>query len=273
MDGIIDSFPSPFSEYACPRKAQVNFHSKTRSACKDGSAANVGLRVVKSIVIGDLSVGKTSLINRYCRNLFEKDYKPTIGVEFELKKYKILGQEFHMQMWDTSGEERFKSITGAYYRGAHVIIVVFDLEDPRSFNNASNWLEDALEKTRSTTPEVFLVGNKLDIMKEHILEKVREEAIHLSNQLNAEYWEVSAKTGKHVNELFARAASLCFDQAVLRETENTRDSKQQQLGGGGLIKTKNPSQTIVLGKEPEDSSYINKAYNKEKKQSKCCGTS
>lgn len=273
MDGVINNFPPPFTEYACPRRGQANFHQKTRAACKDGTAGNVGLKVVKSIVIGDLSVGKTSLINRYCRNLFEKDYKPTIGVEFELKKYMILGQEFHMQMWDTSGEERFKSITGAYYRGSHVVIVVFDLNDPHSFHAANNWLNDALDKTRNTTPEIFLIGNKLDLMKEHILESVREKAINLANEINAEYWEVSAKSGENVKEMFARVAVLCFDQAVLRETENLRDTSKPQIGSGGIKTSRNQSQTIVLGRADSPSGspdYIHRAYSKDKK-SKCCG--
>ena len=165
MDSVIKDYPRPFTEYACPKRNQHNFHKKTIAACKDGHASGVSLNVAKTVVIGDVSVGKTSLINRYCRNLFERDYKPTIGVEYELKKYEVLGQEFHLQMWDTSGEERFKCVTAAYYRGAHVVVVVFDLSSAVSLANTTRWLEDALENTRSTTPQIFLVGNKLDLMK------------------------------------------------------------------------------------------------------------
>lgn len=269
MDGTIDTFPQAFTEYACPRRSQFNFHVKTREACKNGAASNVSLKVVKSIVIGDMSVGKTSLINRYCRNLFEKDYKPTIGVEYEVKKYQILGQEFHLQMWDTSGEERFKSITGAYYRGANVVTVVFDLTSPISLTNASTWLDDALEKTKSTVPEVFLVGNKLDLMKKNDLETTRERAIDIANQLNAEYWEVSAKTGKNVQEFFNRVTALCFDQAVLREID-TRDEKSGkiQMGSGGIKTSNQPTQTIVLGSTSSKGVTINEAY--DDKRSRCC---
>ena len=265
MDGIINDFPQPFTEYACPRRNQTNFHVKTRNACKEGHAGNISLKVSKSIVVGDLSVGKTSLINRYCHNVFEKDYKPTIGVEYELRKYKVLDQEFHLQMWDTSGEERFKCITAAYYRGSNVIVVVFDLYDTKSFHNASKWLEDALEKTVHTTPELFLVGNKLDLMKSGELEEVRENAIDLANQLNAEYWEVSAKSGKNVKEFFERVAALCFDQAVLRETSHAKEGKIQMGTMGNIHKKEQKTDIIVLGTDPKKNSA-----SSEREKNKCC---
>jgi Ras-related protein Rab-34 len=70
------------------------------------------------IVVGDVSVGKTALVNRYCRNLFERDYKSTIGVDFESEIFSILNRSFTLQIWDTAGQERFKSIASAYYKRA-----------------------------------------------------------------------------------------------------------------------------------------------------------
>ena len=274
MDGVIESFPPPYTEYACPRRRQVNFNVRVREACRE-EMMNMSLKVVKSIVIGDLSVGKSSMVNRYCRNLFEMDYKPTIGVEYEVKKYQVLNQEFHLQLWDTSGEERFKCITGAYYRGANIIIVAFDLNDAASLTNVSKWLDDALEKTRTTTPEIFMVGNKLDLMtKQNVLEDVRESAISIANELNAEYWEVSAKTGANVVQFFTRVAALCFDQAVLRELDTgTPHSKKVQVGTGiGLTGARNTadlhSAPIVLGSPEHNGTKVHAAYSS--KSSKCC---
>ncbi|XP_065663936.1 ras-related protein Rab-36 isoform X3 [Hydra vulgaris] len=266
MDGIIAEFPKAFTELASHCK-QNNFHRKTREACKTNVANVVSLKVAKCVVIGNLSVGKTSLINRYCRNLFEKDYKPTIGVEYELRKYEILNQEFHLQMWDTSGEERFKSITGSYYRGANVVFVVFDLSSVKSLTSSSEWFAAAIEKTQSTTPELFLVGNKVDIMKNVDLEETREIAINLANEHNAEYWEVSAKTGENVRELFTRAAALCFDQAVLRETENI--STKIQMGNGKLIAKDKMNDNIVLARNIECNVEPSTQFY-DKKSSNCC---
>jgi len=267
MDGVINELPQPFTKYACSKQNQLNFHVKTREACKNGAACNVSLKVSKSIVIGDMSVGKTSLVNRYCHNVFEKDYKPTIGVEYELRKYKILEQEFHLQMWDTSGEERFRCITGAYYRGAHAVIVVFDISDITSLQNAGKWMEDALEKTRSTTPDLFLVANKIDLVNASELEATRESALDVANQLNAEYWEVSAKTGANVRELFARVAAICFDQAVLRETSYQKQP-HAQMGGLSSIKCKNQPQTdiIVLSASKNENGIDEEKDNRKR----CC---
>jgi len=130
MDGAIDSFPEALFKDASPQSTKIGFHPDTKRACKEGKLLDVVSS--KIIAIGDLGVGKTSIINRYIRNVFERDYKPTIGVEYELRKYTILKAAFNMQIWDTSGEERFKAITAAYYRGSHAILVVFDLCDPVS---------------------------------------------------------------------------------------------------------------------------------------------
>ncbi|XP_065663937.1 ras-related protein Rab-36 isoform X4 [Hydra vulgaris] len=232
MDGIIAEFPKAFTELASHCK-QNNFHRKTREACKTNVANVVSLKVAKCVVIGNLSVGKTSLINR----------------------------------WDTSGEERFKSITGSYYRGANVVFVVFDLSSVKSLTSSSEWFAAAIEKTQSTTPELFLVGNKVDIMKNVDLEETREIAINLANEHNAEYWEVSAKTGENVRELFTRAAALCFDQAVLRETENI--STKIQMGNGKLIAKDKMNDNIVLARNIECNVEPSTQFY-DKKSSNCC---
>ncbi|XP_047142400.1 ras-related protein Rab-36 isoform X2 [Hydra vulgaris] len=232
MDGIITEFPKAFTELASHCK-QNNFHRKTREACKTNVANVVSLKVAKCVVIGNLSVGKTSLINR----------------------------------WDTSGEERFKSITGSYYRGANVVFVVFDLSSVKSLTSSSEWFAAAIEKTQSTTPELFLVGNKVDIMKNVDLEETREIAINLANEHNAEYWEVSAKTGENVRELFTRAAALCFDQAVLRETESI--STKIQMGNGKLIAKDKTNDNIVLARNIECNVEPSTQFY-DKKSSNCC---
>eukprot|EP00112_Aurelia_sp_Birch-Aquarium-sp1_P013228 Seg2800.3 transcript_id=Seg2800.3/GoldUCD/mRNA.D3Y31 product="Ras-related protein Rab-36" protein_id=Seg2800.3/GoldUCD/D3Y31 len=262
MDGILKKFPEVLFKDASPRPNQINFHVRTRDACAESS---INLKTSKCVVIGDLGVGKTSIINRYCRNVFEKDYKPTIGVEYEVRRYEILKTQFQLQIWDTSGEERFKSITAAYYRGSNAIMVTFDLTESLSLTHARSWLDEALNNTRTTVPEIFLVGNKKDSCKSRQLEEIRKEAKAVCEEMNAEYWEVSAKSGENVKDLFTRISAICFDQAVLRELEDQKvKTEKVKLGGGSA---NNGLQTIQLGKQ-----NLEQAENAKSKRG-CCKSS
>ncbi|CAB4003001.1 Ras-related Rab-36 [Paramuricea clavata] len=240
---IIMKYPQPYNQETVVRK-QTNFSFKTREAVESGELfETVGMKVCKTIVIGDVAVGKTSLVNRYCKNVFETDYKATIGVDFQMEIYNILGLPFSMQMWDTAGQERFKCIASAYYRGAHVIVVVFDLSDIKSLEGARRWLNEAIAENSSHSPDIFLVGSKKDLLKQIDLEKMEEYAVDFAKEFNAEYWSVSAKSGENVDLLFIRTASLAFDQAILREYEdiqNIGSGKKQQIGNTVIKLNNNP---------------------------------
>ncbi|XP_008431835.1 ras-related protein Rab-36-like [Poecilia reticulata] len=112
---------------------------QTEAAFK-GQAATLQLwdrqKMSKVVIVGDLDVGQTSLIKRFCKGVFERDYKATIGVDFEIERFQILGVPFSLHIWDTAGQEKFKCIAFAYYRGAQVIITVFDMADIQSLNHA-----------------------------------------------------------------------------------------------------------------------------------------
>ncbi|TSL04282.1 Ras-related protein Rab-34 [Bagarius yarrelli] len=102
---------------------------------------------------------------RFCRNTYAKSYKPTIGVDFEMERFEILGVPFSLQLWDTAGQERFKCVASTYYRGAQAIIVVFDLSNYNSLDNARQWLEDAMIDNDPSSVLLFLVGTKKDQSK------------------------------------------------------------------------------------------------------------
>lgn len=239
----IQKFPQPYKPETVTRK-QANFSVKTKDACAaDRLGETVGMKVCKTIVIGDVAVGKTCLVNRYCRNTFETDYKATIGVDFQVENYTVLGQPFNMQLWDTAGQERFKCIASAYYRGAHVILVVFDLSDIKTLDSSRRWLDEALTENAHHSPDVFLVGTKKDLCKPIDLEKIEEYAVNVASEVNAEYWSVSSKTGENVNLLFTRTAALAFDRAVLRELEDIEmigNNNKPQIGNPVLKLTHTP---------------------------------
>ncbi|XP_010003106.1 PREDICTED: ras-related protein Rab-36 [Chaetura pelagica] len=229
---IISQFPKWYTPEAC-LQFKEHFHARVRTACQQ-STGTVGLRISKVIVVGDLCVGKTSLINRFCKDHFDRDYKATIGVDFEIERFEIIGIPYNLQIWDTAGQEKFKCIASAYYRGAEVIITVFDLADIQTLDHTKQWLEDALRENEPGSSFIFLVGTKKDLVSDAVCERTELEAIHFANEMQAEYWSVSAKTGENVKEFFSRVAALAFEQSMIKELEKTAEH-MVQIGAGNLI--------------------------------------
>ncbi|XP_008946039.1 PREDICTED: ras-related protein Rab-36 isoform X2 [Merops nubicus] len=198
-DRIISKFPKWYTPEAC-LQFKEHFQGQVRTACQQ-SIGTVGLKISKVVVVGDLYVGKTSLINR----------------------------------WDTAGQEKFKCIASAYYRGAEVIITVFDLADIQTLDHTKQWLEDALRENEPDSIFIFLVGTKKDLVSDAVCERTELDAIRLANEMQAEYWSVSAKTGENVKEFFSRVAALAFEQSMIKEMEKTA-GHMAQIGAGNLIK-------------------------------------
>ncbi|XP_025123028.2 ras-related protein Rab-36 isoform X4 [Bubalus bubalis] len=192
-DRVISSFPKWYTPAAC-LQLREHFHGQVSTACQRGNTGTVGLRLSKVVVVGDLYVGKTSLIHRFCKNVFDHDYKATIGVDFEIERFEVAGTPFSLQIWDTAGQEKFKCIASAYYRGAQVIITAFDLTDVQTLEHSRQWLEDALRENEPGACFVFLVGTKKDLLSGAACEQAEAEAVRLANEMRAEYWSVSAKT-------------------------------------------------------------------------------
>ncbi|OXB73299.1 UNVERIFIED_CONTAM: hypothetical protein H355_008275 [Colinus virginianus] len=211
------------------------------------------LKISKVVVVGDVYVGKTSLINRFCTDRFERDYKATIGVDFEIERFEIVGIPYNLQIWDTAGQEKFKCIASAYYRGAEVIITVFDLADIQTLDHTKQWLEDALRENDPNSIFIFLVGTKKDLVSDAVCERTELDAIRFANDMQAEYWSVSAKTGENVKEFFSRVAALAFEQSMIREMEKTT-GHMAQIGTGNLIRLEEELMEIPEGSAQESSS-------------------
>ncbi|XP_055514103.1 ras-related protein Rab-34a [Leucoraja erinacea] len=219
-DRIIPELPSCFTREAALHTKDI-FNPKVKRACHDDRTGTVGLKISKIIVVGDLSVGKTCLINRFCKDVFDKNYKATIGVDFEMERFEVLGVPFSLQLWDTAGQERFKCIASTYYRGAQAIIIVFDVTDIASLSHVKQWLKDALKENDPTSVLLFLVGTKKDVSPPAQYCLIEKDAIKVAKEIKAEYWAVSSLTGENVNEFFFRVASLTFEANVLAELEKT----------------------------------------------------
>ncbi|XP_063726495.1 uncharacterized protein LOC134854249 [Symsagittifera roscoffensis] len=123
--------------------------------------------VFKVLLVGDSMVGKSSLVLRYAKDEFKLDFITTIGVDFLTKFEDFDGTKVVMQIWDTAGQSRFRSITSSYYRGAHAVAVVFDLTSRKSFSSVPSWINDVRGMAKTDIP-VLLIGNKsdLEVMRE-----------------------------------------------------------------------------------------------------------
>ncbi|XP_011768965.2 ras-related protein Rab-36 isoform X2 [Macaca nemestrina] len=229
-DRVIATFPKWYTPEAC-LQLREHFHRQVSAACQRRNTGTVGLKLSKVVVVGDLYVGKTSLIHRFCKNVFDRDYKATIGVDFEIERFEIAGIPYSLQIWDTAGQEKFKCIASAYYRGAQVIITAFDLTDVQTLEHTRQWLEDALRENEAGSCFIFLVGTKKDLLSGAACEQVEAEAVHLAKEMQAEYWSVSAKTGENVKAFFSRVAALAFEQSVLQDLERQSSARLQEWKG------------------------------------------
>ncbi|XP_010861814.1 PREDICTED: ras-related protein Rab-36 [Bison bison bison] len=233
-DRVISSFPKWYTPAAC-LQLREHFHGQVSTACQRGNTGTVGLRLSKVVVVGDLYVGKTSLIHRFCKNVFDHDYKATIGVDFEIERFEVAGTPFSLQIWDTAGQEKFKCIASAYYRGAQVIITAFDLTDVQTLEHSRQWLEDALRENEPGACFVFLVGTKKDLLVSGARRARRPRGTRSRGMPAGGGHDCPLPAGENVKAFFSRVAALAFERSVLQDLER-RSSSPLQVGGGDVIR-------------------------------------
>ena len=141
--------------------------------------------------MGDSGVGKTNLLERYIKDIFIESNRNTVGVDFLAKKIKLENQSVKIQFWDTAGQEKYKSISSAYYKSTQGVILVYDVTSRQSFLNMGNWLKDIKEHTDNDIM-YLIVGNKTDLKEKR--QVTQEEAAEFSESNNIFFMEVSAKS-------------------------------------------------------------------------------
>ncbi|NXC64454.1 RAB34 protein, partial [Aleadryas rufinucha] len=226
-DRVIADLPPCFRKEAAlhPRPA---FHPTVASACQEQRTGTVGFKISKIIVVGDLSVGKTCLINRFCKDTFDKNYKATIGVPAPSLHIPVTHPLTSRapSRWDTAGQERFKCIASTYYRGAQAIVIVFDVNDVGSLEHTRQWLADALKENDPSNVILFLVGSKKDLSSPAQYSLMEKDALKVAQEMRAEYWAVSSLTGENVRDFFFRVAALTFENSVLAELERGNNARR-----------------------------------------------
>ena len=170
----------------------------------------------KIIIIGDSGVGKSSLLKRAVQNRFDESYQATIGFEFLLMHYKINELKFKLQIWDTCGQEMYRSLVQGFYRNTSLAIIVYDVNNPKSFEGLEVWLKDLRQQTEQEIP-IFIVGNKSDMEK-----KVpTEDAKIFSTSNRTKYFaECSARIGYNVKEIFNEAAKQLYESYKKYQSKN-----------------------------------------------------
>ncbi|KAF0991922.1 hypothetical protein HZS_1727 [Henneguya salminicola] len=153
----------------------------------------------KLLIIGDSGVGKSCLLLRFADNTYTDSYISTIGVDFKINTIEIDGKVIKLQIWDTAGQERFRTITSSYYRGAHGIIIVYDITNKESYENVRVWIEE-IQRYASENVKRIIVGNKADEESKRAVDFDTAKAF--ADQLGIKFLETSAKTSNNVKEAF-----------------------------------------------------------------------
>ncbi|ELP92136.1 hypothetical protein EIN_380930 [Entamoeba invadens IP1] len=174
-------------------------------------------KTLKMLLVGESSVGKTSLTQRYISNTFDDIFLASVGVDFKFKEVTYNNEPLRVQLWDTAGQERFRSIGKSYYRNADVALVVFDLNNFLTFQKASYWLDEIRSEGYENT--VVIVGNKNDLES-----KVEDDQITKAFP-DVLYVKVSAKTGNNVEFLFDSIVKLTMQKV---ENEKIKEDTQQK---------------------------------------------
>ena len=172
---------------------------------------------INIITLGESSVGKSSIINRYVENNFDYNFVSTLGVDFRKKNININGEDIRLKIWDTAGQEKFRSIQKQYYRNSDGILLVFDVTKFETFNVLEEWINNIKNQT-SNDIIVVLVGNKIDLNNKVISD---DEIKNFANDNKFKYFLTSAATGKNINEVF---------DYIVKEIYNIKSKKKKNDG-------------------------------------------
>lgn len=189
----------------------------------------------KLLLIGDSGVGKSCLLLRFADDTYTESYISTIGVDFKIRTIELESKTIKLQIWDTAGQERFRTITSSYYRGAHGIIIVYDVTEQDTFNNVKQWLQE-IERYASENVQKLLVGNKCDLTAKKAVEF--SAAKEYADQIGIPFLETSAKNATNVEQAFMTMAAEI--KKHMGNQTNTKDqnkfplnTKTQEVNNGG----------------------------------------
>ena len=186
-----------------------------------------------------MAVGKSSIILRYIDDTFSVNLMNSIGVDFKLKNIEIDKKRIKLQIWDTAGSERFRTITTSYYRGAHAIIMVFDITKKETFDHIINWMAD-IDKFAKQGVLRILVGNKCDLENQREVNK--DEGLAFADKYGIQYFETSAKETINIESLFIDTTKYLLSKQVQKAGNNNNSNNGNSFGIDLNNNNQNPEQ-------------------------------
>ena len=205
--------------------------------------------LLKYVIIGDSGVGKSNILLKYINNTFSEEFKATVGVEFGAKNLQVNGRVYRIQIWDTAGQENFRSIARAYYKNSVCACIVYDITNRNSFNSIQSWIDDCVKQSPKSILFI-LIGNKNDLNESR--EVQYEEGVEFAKKRNMIFLETSAKTGNNI--------STIFDKSIRQIDKNILDNKYDLSNENCGIRQGIRAGSFVLSVE----------QTKKKKKKKCC---
>lgn len=176
----------------------------------------------KYIIIGDSYVGKSSIMANFIHNEFIDTYEITLGVDFGIYNHKINNDNIKVQLWDTAGQEIYKSIIRSYYRSSNCCLLVFDITNKNSFENIKEW-KTSVETYSNIKPLFILIGNKSDLEDKRVIKK--EDALQFAIDNNMEYIETSAKFGLNIKNTIINSIEKIYNNINCDNLYDTHEKK------------------------------------------------
>ena len=186
---------------------------------------------INIILIGDSGVGKTNVFSRYFQNKFEQNFISTIGMDRQTKYIKYKHKIYKVNISDTAGQERFRSLPIKYYQNADGALLLYDIAFRESFDNINVWMNDLKKNSRNTTKQtIYLVGNKIDLPNRQVSQ---EEGKDLAEKYGLQYYEMSCKININIYEIISRLIIDCFNNLTEGEekTFKLKDKEKNRKKG------------------------------------------
>ena len=212
---IIDGNPSPPGS---PKNSKNNMYAHSQI-----NYQGLEYYEYKIILLGEAGVGKTSIMYRFTLDKFKNTYLSTIGVEYKARELNFSNSKVNLKIWDTAGQERFRSITKQFFKNSDGVFLIFDLCNKDTIKKLNVWLKDIAENAGENCI-IFLIGNKMDVKTRDI--SISEEAKELADNKNIDYYEVSAKTGNGVANIFEKIAKKLVEKTKIKNKNEEKKFKR-----------------------------------------------
>jgi small GTP-binding protein len=179
--------------------------------------------IIKLLTLGDTMVGKTSIVLRFSDDKFDENQFATIGIDFKTRYIKVRDASVKVLIWDTAGQEKFRNVAKQYYKGANGVLLIYDICNRKSFERIEFWMNELKENNQIESLYTILVANKIDLEDKRVV--TREEGEKYAENNNINYFEVSAKTGEGIVDLFNNITKGTIDKIFAANQENNEDKK------------------------------------------------